>query len=183
MSQSSDLQYYFICSHLNGFVLGIDKNNDIVNQPKRYPPIPAQQWYLQENGGFTTIFSKLNGQVATLPASADNVKITASPNQQSENQKWCFKLDAPTSIASAKTGLVFDVFERKQDPDTPIIAYRAKSSWTNVNQQFQFEKVRSSYIISRLAKRKYFSAYGCMQLLTQYCSSVVDHTLLCLILR
>ena len=108
MSQSSDPQYYFICSQLNGFVLGVSKNNDIVNQPKRYPPNPAQQWYLQENGGFTAILNKLNGHMVTLPVPGErDNNITTFPNQHSANQQWRFKLDAPTFIASAKTGFVF----------------------------------------------------------------------------
>ena len=153
MNQSDAPQCYFITSKLNGFVLGVNDNSDVVNQPRKYPPNLAQQWYLKENGGFMTIVSRLNGHVATIQGLVKGENVTASPDHNGDNQRWSFNLGAPTYITSAKNGSVFDVCENKQEPDTPIIAYRAKSYyWNCANQQFQFEKVRFLHMAGKKFK-------------------------------
>lgn len=137
-------QHYFIKSKLNGFVFTAVTHSYrviVVNSSKNNPPTSNQLWLFdQQPGGSYYIVSKLNGKV--LDTSEGGIRrgedVILSERYAGENQRWNRR---GVCIASARNGNVLDICEGSRAPNVRIITWSKNSIFTNLNQEFDLEKV------------------------------------------
>ncbi|KAL5475458.1 hypothetical protein EMCRGX_G025277 [Ephydatia muelleri] len=159
MQRSKPVKYYYINSHLNGYVLEVvsgcpDDGAQVITYPKNSPATDHQLWRLdrQSDGSFL-IVSKLNGKVMDMSARGRSRKDAVVVYERSghDSQRWRRE---GSFIVSALTGEALDVEGNSCSAATRIITWPCKWFRTT-NQQFDLEEAQTSrkryfYITSHL---------------------------------
>ena len=148
VQRSKPVKYYYISSHLNGYVLEVvsgcpDDGAQVITYPKNRPPTDHQLWRLdrQSDGSFL-IVSKLNGKAMDMSERGKTRKDAVVVYERSghDSQRWrregCF-------IVSALTGEALDVEGNSGSAATRIITWPCKWFRTT-NQQFDLEEAQTT---------------------------------------
>ena len=146
------VQYYYIQSKLNGYVLDIKHANSaqgasIISYPKKaVSQSDNQLWYFVDAGvteGQYTIRSKLNGMALDIYGNGgQGTHLITWPVHGHENQRFSLQFNGEYAfITSAKPGnLVIDIEGASTAKEARIIIWPRKSSGTN-NQEWRFEVI------------------------------------------
>eukprot|EP00731_Ephydatia_muelleri_P027129 Em0019g2a len=133
-------EFFYIKSHLNGFVLdilGYNQSNgaQVATYPKNSPPSDNQLWYLEyQFDGTFLIVSKMNGKVLDCGGQIMGYQLIVLDRHGGENQM--FRRDGNYLVTMR--GFVLDIDGSNLAPCAALILW-SRNNPPSANQQFQLE--------------------------------------------
>eukprot|EP00731_Ephydatia_muelleri_P029091 Em0020g735a len=140
-------EFFYIKSHLTGFVLDIQGGNQsngakVAPYPKNSTPSDNQLWYLEyQLDGTFLIVSKMNGKVLDCGNQGLRHQLIVCDRHGGENQR--FRRDGDYLVTMR--GLVLDITDSNPAENATLLLWSRNNPPSN-NQHFQLEpaeKVRT----------------------------------------
>eukprot|EP00731_Ephydatia_muelleri_P029102 Em0020g746a len=133
-------EFFYIKSHLTGFVLDIQGGNQsngakVAPYPKNSTPSDNQLWYLEyQLDGTFLVVSKMNGKVLDCGAQGQGHQLIVWDRHGGENQR--FRMEGNYLVTMR--GLVLDIAGANPAPCAPLCLW-SRNNPPSANQQFQLE--------------------------------------------